>query len=143
MNYIKSISILLLLSSLFPNELLFLEENGFLIQSKIIGDMESVYNEELAESERIGLNLNNINLSFYINGKHRINFKYFKNYDSLQGFNLPFRSEYLGFGTQHIFKNKTSLKLNFIFSFEYIIDKKELFNRGEIGFGISKENESK
>ena len=40
-------------------------------------------------------------------------------------------------------KNKTSLKLNFIFSAEYIIDKKDLFNIGKIGFGISKENESK
>ena len=83
MNYIKSISILLLLSNLFPNELLFLEKSGLLIQFKVIGDMESVYNEEFAEFERIGLNLNNINLSFYIKGKHRIDFKYFKNYDSL------------------------------------------------------------
>ena len=66
MNYIKSISILLLLSNLFPNELLFLEKSGLLIQFKVIGDMESVYNEEFAEFERIGLNLNNMNLSFYI-----------------------------------------------------------------------------
>ena len=143
MNCIKSISIFLLLSSIFPNELLFLEESGILIESKIIGDMESVYNEDLAEFERIGLNLNNMNLSFYIKGNHRIDFKYFKNYDSLNGFKLPFRSEYLGFGTQHMLKDRTRLKLNFIFSIEYMTDKKDLFNRGEIGFGISKENESK
>ena len=34
MNCIKSISIFLLLSSIFPNELLFLEESGILIESK-------------------------------------------------------------------------------------------------------------
>jgi len=143
MNYIKSISILLLLSNIFPTELLFSEKNGLLIQSKVIGDMESIYNEDLSEFERIGLNLNNINLSFYIKGNHRIDFKYFKNYDSKGGFNLPFHSEYLGFGTQHIFKNKTTLKLNFIFSIEYMMEKENLFNRGKVGFGLSKENESK
>ena len=143
MNYLKSIPIILLLSTLFSNELLFLENSGFLLESKIIGDMESIYNENLSEYERKGLNLNNVNFSFYIKGNHRIDFKYFKNYDTYQGFNLPIPSEYWGFGTQHFFKSKTSLKVNFTFSFDYIIEKEDLFNRGSIGFGISKENESK
>ena len=78
MNYLKSIPIILLLSNIFSSELLFLESSGFLFESKIIGDMESIYNEELSEFERKGLNLNNINFSFYIKGNHRIDFKYFK-----------------------------------------------------------------
>ena len=143
MNYLKSILITLLLSSIFANELLFLEDTGLLIESKVIGDMESIYNENISEYERKGLNLNNINLSFYIRGKHRIDFKYFKNYDRYKGFNLPLLSEYLGFGTQHFFKNKTSLKLNFTISFSYLMEKENFFNRARMGLGISKENDSK
>ena len=66
MNYLKSISIIILLSSLFPVELLFFENSGILMQSKVIGDMESVYNENTLEYERKGLNLNDVNFSFYI-----------------------------------------------------------------------------
>ena len=143
MNCLKSISIIMLLSSLFPVELLFFESSGILIQSKVIGDMESIYNENTLEYERKGLNLNSVNLSFYIKGNHRIDFKYLKNYDKYSGFNLPFPSEYLGFGTQHFFKNKTSLKLNFSFFIDYLLDKKDLFNKASLGFGISKKNDSK
>ena len=143
MNYLKSISIIILLSSLFPVELLFFENSGILMQSKVIGDMESVYNENTLEYERKGLNLNDVNFSFYIKGNHRINFKYFKKYDTYGGFNLPFPSEYLGFGTQHFFKNKTSLKLSFSILSNYLIDKDGLFNKASFGFGISKENDSK
>ena len=143
MNYLKSIPIILLLSTLFSNELLFLENSGFLLESKIIGDMESIYNKNLSEYERKGLNLNSVNFSFYIKGNHRIDFKYFKNYDPYQGFNLPVISEYFGFGTQHFFKNITSLKLNFTFSLDYIMEREDRFNKYSLGFGISKENESK
>ena len=143
MNYIKSILIILFLSSLFSNELLFLENSGFLIESKVIGDMESIYNEDISAYERKGLNLNNMNFSFYLKGNHRIDFKYFKNYDKYQGFNLPIVSEYMGFGSAHFLKNKTALKLNFSFSFEYIMEKENLFNKSRLGFGISKENENK
>ena len=143
MNYLKSISIIILLSSLFPVELLFFENSGILMQSKVIGDMESVYNENTLEYERKGLNLNDVNFSFYIKGNHRINFKYLKKYDTYGGFNLPFPSEYLSFGTQHFFKNKTSLKLSFSILSDYLIDKDGLFNKASFGFGISKENDSK
>ena len=143
MNYFKSISIILLLSTLFCNELLFLENSGFLLESRVVGDMESIYNEDISEYERKGLNLNNINVSFYIKGNHRIDFKYFKKYDNYQGFNLPVRSEYLGFGTQHFFKNKTTLKLNFTFLFEYMMQKENLFNQSGLAFGVSKKNDSK
>ena len=56
MNYLKSISIIILLSSLFPVELLFLKSSGLLMQSKVVGDMESVYNENTIEHKRKGLN---------------------------------------------------------------------------------------
>ena len=48
MNYFKSTPIILLLSSFFASELLFLENTGFLIQSKVIGDMESFYNKDIS-----------------------------------------------------------------------------------------------
>ena len=143
MNYFKSISILLLLSNLFSNELLFLENSGFLFQSEVMGDMEAIYNNETEEFDRKGLNLNKLNFSLYIKGNHRIDFKYYKNYDPYQGFNLPFVSEYFGFGTQHFFKNKTSLKLNFTFSLDYMFEREDRFNRYRLGVGVSKENDSK
>ena len=143
MNYFKSIPILLLLSSLFANELLFLENSGFLFKSEVIGDMESIYNDETQEFERKGVNLNKLNFSLYIKGNHRIDFKYYKNYDSYQAFNLPFVSEYFGFGTQHFFKDKASLKLNFTFSLDYMFEREGRLNRHRLGLGVSKENDSK
>jgi len=125
----------------FADELFFLDTFGFSGKTAIILDTEVV--DEDGESKRKTISMENFNFAILIKGKHRINFGYYRKSDLYNGFNLPYSSSYYVLGTNHYIKNKTRLNLNFNIEFKYISEKFDLYDNMIIGFGVSRENDSK
>ena len=135
--------LILLLSSLFANELFFNDKLGLSFSSNFISDTELIFVDN--EIKRKTISLASASIALLIKGNHRIDISYYikPNPISYNGFNYPYSSHYYGIGSNHFIKNKTSLNLNFNAEFKYIKEKSGLYDNFLLGFGISKENDSK